>query len=55
MVNEQMQFFLRGFRRDAHPMAIMTGLVGAESMLRWVEHVLGFPCGADAVSEYAGL
>src|SRR5690606_12614974 len=29
MVNEQMQFFLRGFRRDAHPMAIMTGLVGA--------------------------
>ena len=28
MVNEQMQFFLRGFRRDAHPMAIMTGLVG---------------------------
>ena len=31
MVNEQMQFFLRGFRRDAHPMAIMTGLVGAMS------------------------
>ena len=31
MVNEQMQFFLRGFRRDAHPMAIMTGLVGALS------------------------
>jgi citrate synthase len=30
-VNEQMQFFLRGFRRDAHPMAIMTGLVGALS------------------------
>ena len=22
MVNEQMQFFLRGFRRDAHPMAV---------------------------------
>ena len=31
MVSEQMQFFLRGFRRDAHPMAIMTGLVGALS------------------------
>jgi citrate synthase len=31
MVNEQLQFFLRGFRRDAHPMAILTGLVGAMS------------------------
>ena len=31
MVNEQMQFFLRGFRRDAHPMAVLTGLVGAMS------------------------
>jgi citrate synthase len=31
MVNEQLQFFLRGFRRDAHPMAVMTGLVGALS------------------------
>ena len=31
MVHEQMQFFLRGFRRDAHPMAILTGLVGALS------------------------
>ncbi len=31
MVNEQMQFFLRGFRRDAHPMAVMTGLVSAMS------------------------
>jgi citrate synthase len=29
LVHEQMQFFLRGFRRDAHPMAIMCGLVGA--------------------------
>ena len=29
MVHEQMQFFLRGFRRDAHPMAVLTGLVGA--------------------------
>ena len=31
MVHEQMQFFLRGFRRDAHPMAILTGLIGAMS------------------------
>ena len=31
MVHEQMQFFLRGFRRDANPMAVMTGLVGALS------------------------
>jgi citrate synthase len=31
MVSEQMQFFLRGFRRDAHPMAILTGLVGGMS------------------------
>lgn len=31
MVNEQMHFFLRGFRRDAHPMAVLTGLVGAMS------------------------
>jgi citrate synthase len=31
MVHEQMQFFLRGFRRDAHPMSVLTGLVGALS------------------------
>jgi citrate synthase len=31
MVHEQMNFFLRGFRRDAHPMAVLTGLVGALS------------------------
>ncbi|WP_325344213.1 citrate synthase [Xylophilus sp.] len=31
MVHEQMQFFLRGFRRDAHPMAVLTGLVGGLS------------------------
>jgi citrate synthase len=31
MVHEQLQYFMRGFRRDAHPMAIMTGLVGALS------------------------
>ncbi len=31
MVNEQMSTFFRGFRRDAHPMAIMCGVVGALS------------------------
>ncbi|MCS6761991.1 MAG: citrate synthase [Candidatus Devosia symbiotica] len=29
MVHEQLHYFYRGFRRDAHPMAIMTGVVGA--------------------------
>ncbi len=29
MIHEQMVQFYRGFRRDAHPMAIMTGVVGA--------------------------
>jgi citrate synthase len=31
MVHEQLQFFFRGFRRDAHPMAVMVGVVGALS------------------------
>ncbi len=31
MVHEQMVEFLKGFRHDAHPMAIMCGLVGALS------------------------
>ncbi|TAN30503.1 MAG: citrate synthase [Castellaniella sp.] len=31
LVHEQMHIFLRGFRSDAHPMAILTGLVGALS------------------------
>lgn len=31
MVQEQLTYFLRGFRRDAHPMAIMVGVVGALS------------------------
>ncbi|WP_456152413.1 citrate synthase [Oceanibaculum nanhaiense] len=31
MVHEQMANFFRGFRRDAHPMAIMCGVVGAMS------------------------
>jgi len=29
MVHEQMHYFYRGFRRDAHPMAIVVGVVGA--------------------------
>jgi citrate synthase len=31
MVNEQLRKFFEGFRRDAHPMAIMCGVVGALS------------------------
>lgn len=31
LVHEQMHTFLQGFRRDAHPMAVLTGLVGALS------------------------
>ena len=31
MIHEQMQYLVRGFRRDAHPMAIAIGLVGAMS------------------------
>jgi len=31
MVHEQMRTFFSGFRRDAHPMAIMVGVVGAMS------------------------
>ena len=31
MVHEQIHYFFRGFRRDAHPMAIMCGVVGGLS------------------------
>jgi citrate synthase len=31
MVHEQMALFFRGFRRDAHPMAVMVAMVGALS------------------------
>ncbi|WP_298395875.1 citrate synthase [Sphingobium sp.] len=31
MIHEQLTAFFRGFRRDAHPMAIMVGVVGALS------------------------
>jgi citrate synthase len=31
MVHEQMSRFFQGFRRDAHPMAVMTGSIGALS------------------------
>ena len=29
LIHEQLQYFFRGFRRDAHPMSIMVGVVGA--------------------------
>src|SRR3546814_3791461 len=31
MVHEQLLYLYRGFRRDAHPMAVMVGVVGALS------------------------
>ena len=31
MLHEQLAFFFRGFRRDAHPMAVLVGVVGALS------------------------
>src|SRR3954451_23427351 len=31
MLHEQIQYLFRGFRRDAHPMAVMIGVVGALS------------------------
>src|SRR3546814_10865728 len=31
MLHEQIHFLFRGFRRDAHPMAVMCGVVGALS------------------------
>lgn len=31
MVHDQVNYFYRGFRRDAHPMAVMCGVVGALS------------------------
>lgn len=31
MLNEQIHYFFRGFRRDSHPMATMVGVVGAIS------------------------
>ena len=31
MLHDQMSYFYRGFRRDAHPMAVMVGVVGAMS------------------------
>jgi citrate synthase len=31
MVHEQLVKFYQGFRRDAHPMAVMVGVVGALS------------------------
>ena len=33
MVHEQVTHFFRGFRRDAHPMAIMVGVVGGRYLL----------------------
>ena len=36
MLHEQMMYFFRGFRRDAHPMAVMTGVVGCQHFIMTV-------------------
>ena len=38
MLHEQLMTFYRGFRRDAHPMSIMCGVVGALSVLLSRQH-----------------
>ncbi|MBR6975724.1 MAG: citrate synthase [Ottowia sp.] len=43
MVHEQVRYFLRGFRRDAHPMAVLTGLVGALSAFSHDTHDVSNP------------
>ncbi|MBO7411208.1 MAG: citrate synthase [Ottowia sp.] len=43
MVHEQVRYFLRGFRRDAHPMAVLTGLVGALSAFSHDMHDVSNP------------
>ena len=43
MVHEQVRYFLRGFRRDAHPMAVLTGLVGALSAFSHDVHDVSNP------------
>ena len=43
MVHEQVRYFLRGFRRDAHPMAVLTGLVGALSAFSHDNHDVSNP------------
>lgn len=43
MVHEQIYQFLNGFRRDAHPMAIMVGVVGALSAFYHESMDLGNP------------
>lgn len=37
MVHEQLHYFFRGFRRDAHPMAIMCGVIGGLSAFYPIE------------------
>ncbi len=51
MVNEQLIYFFRGFRRDAHPMAIMVGVVGALSSFYHNEEG-GLDSGEQLVAEH---
>ena len=46
MLHEQMDRFFHGFRRDAHPMAIMVGVVGALSAFITTALMLTIPSSA---------
>ena len=47
MLHEQLATFYRGFRRDAHPMAIMCGVVGALSAFYHDSTDITDPAAAD--------
>ena len=47
MLHEQMLAFFRGFRRDAHPMATLVGVVGAMSAFYHGDTDWGDPAGRD--------
>ncbi len=44
MLQEQIHFFFRGFRRDSHPMAVMCGVVGALSAFYHDSTDISNPC-----------
>ena len=50
MLHEQMQYFFRGFRRDAHPMATMVGVVGAMSAFYHDSTDIADPCQREIAS-----
>ena len=50
MLHDQLQYFYRGFRRDAHPMAIMVGIVGALSAFYHDQTDIGDPVHREIAS-----